>query len=239
MALYTRPELCSVLSIKDGYLTMYITRGKVIVTKKNGIDYIDDKNPLNAFFISKRINKPTSEASKIGAAPPIVETKPPIYYEKEESEAITTHLAKNSFNNRPKSTRKEGDIEESKAIQSDFVELQTEKLRKTNEKLEQEIKKLQLGNSKTQGNFVEIEAIKSLIVLLSESIHTSWETGLENFILKFGAKNQLTRDEVLLMKADINQTSNTAKDNSINMAKKQLRRLQSEAANKRGVGERF
>lgn len=152
----------------------------------------------------------------------------PINYGREESEAISARLGVQAFENRRKSN--EG---------NDFVDLKLEKERRTVEKLEQEIKKLELSNSKTQGNFVEIEAIKSLIVLLSESIHTAWETGMEGFILKFAAKNQLSREEMLVMKKDINETSNAAKDTAIEQAKKQLRRLQSEAANKRGVGERL
>ena len=75
MALYTRQQLCVLLNIKQAYLTMYVSRGKVIIDK-NG--YVDDAKPENALFISARKSNhvlPITPAAK-GSA--ITQHLPPI-----------------------------------------------------------------------------------------------------------------------------------------------------------------
>lgn len=222
--------------VKESYLGTYIGRGQIILTRRKGKEYIDDTKWPNLMFFQKRMGNTAKYAVN-----PIVSEEP-------------TQIVIEHNNNAVESVKpqvKEPDIEEyirPKAIPThsqssqalnNFSSIATRKEQLAIAKMEEELRKLKLGNSKTQGNFVDIEAVKSVIVLLSESINTAWEIGLDNFIMKFSSKNKLSRDEILEMKKDINGTSNVAKEAAINNAKKQIRNLQSESANKRGVGERF
>ena len=121
--------------------------------------------------------------------------------------------------------------------ENDYAALEKEKLKEQVEKLKNENNKLKLGNEKTVGKFVAVELVKGLIVQLSEAIHLAWENELEDYILKFASQNQLTREEITILKMEKNNSVNSSKVKAILHAKAMLRDMQLEAGTKRGVGE--
>lgn len=123
------------------------------------------------------------------------------------------------------------------AKQSGYSNLETEKLKQQIEKLKNENRKLSLSNEKTLGNFIPTEHADILITQLSEAIHMAWENELDDFILKFSAKNQLSRDEITVLKKEKVSSTNISRSRAVKEAKKMLRRYQDEASIKRGVGE--
>ena len=122
-------------------------------------------------------------------------------------------------------------------VDTSFLMLEKEKLRLQVAKLENENKKLTLGNEKTQGNFIPVEFVSMVVLQLSEAIHQAWENELDDFILKFAAKNGLTRQEIIMLRAEKIASSNSSREKAIVQAKKMIRTAQRETSDKRGVGE--
>lgn len=120
---------------------------------------------------------------------------------------------------------------------SEYARLELElKQSQVRQALENE-KKLRIANERHSGNSIPADHVKLLLIQLSESIHLAWENEWDDFVLKIAAKNQMTRDEVSELKQMKIEIVNNSRSKAIQTAKTNLRRLQKETANKRGVGE--
>lgn len=58
MAWFTKQEAASICGIKTNELAVYVERKKIIVeTDNEGKEWIDANNPLNSFFMTKKLEK--------------------------------------------------------------------------------------------------------------------------------------------------------------------------------------
>ncbi len=169
---------------------------------------IDDADLKNRAFIERRIRKLALKGKNPNTGKEITDTEPE-KPEKKESQASVSNP---------------NDMEYQKLV------LQVEKLRNENEKL-------RLANEKTIGSFITIEPIKLLIMRLSETIHAANNNENDDFILKFGAKYGLSREEITEAKKLKWERSNYARGLAITEAKKELKKLQAQVADQRMRGE--
>lgn len=215
MALFYKKDFAAKAGITTSRLSSWWKAGKVIY-EKNGM--INDENPINQKFL---VDEKTRQAKKDGpkelklTRPPRPEEMEPGYIERSRKEAI------------------DQDEDEKET----FVELQRKKLVEQVEKLQNENRKLKLGNEKVVGNFVPIDQVKSIIIQLSEAIHLAWENEMEERDNRLASKYKLERTEITELRTDRNNTINITKERAIRNAKTMLRRLQNETSDKREVGE--
>lgn len=207
MSLLTKREFAAKCGMPTKSLAVYVLNRKVVYTSD---DWINDQVEPNKSFLAKYARKAQAKGK---IALPVYEDSPAT----PEKKIPTT---------------KEAD----QPIIS-YTNLETEKLKQQIEKLKNENRKLALNNEKTLGNFIPTEHAIILITQLSEAIHLAWENELEDFIKKFAAKNQLTREEITHLKKEKINSTNISRERAVKEAKKTLKRFQNETSISRGVGE--
>lgn len=232
MALHTKKEfalLCGIINASGQgdtkKLSTYHSRKKLVYSG----DYVDDSIRINKDFLSEW--KLKTESKPITPARATKELK--LIRPLTASEMISEENPDLSRTEKPNT----GDSSEDETDEA-RAELM-KKLKLTNDKLTEEIKKLKLGNNKTQGNFVDIEAVKGLFVMYSETVDAGWLMAFDNFVIKYASRNQLTREEMLEMKSSLKELSNATKIGAIESTQRTMRRLQTDASNQRGKGERL
>lgn len=215
MALLTRREFGDKCNLPTNTLAIYVTRKKVVVGAN---DLIDTTDPINEKFINKR-----------GL---LLQKKGKLKINQDQSEQITAPNSTNSVQKDSKKPQNQGN-----SGLTWFQEAEKEKALLEIEKKKREIKKLDLGNEKTIGNFIKVEQVKLLILQLSDANNLAWENEYENFIIQCANVLALSREQVMELKKLKIQVSNNARERAITIATTNLRRLQKESIEKRGVGE--
>lgn len=119
----------------------------------------------------------------------------------------------------------------------EYSKLELEKLKQTVEKLKNENRKIKLNNEKTVGIFVPVDHVVLLMVQLSEAVHLAWENEFEDVIVGIAGRYGLSREEITQLKKQKIDSSNISRERAVKEAKKQLRRLQNETSDSKGVGE--
>lgn len=220
MAFLTKKEFAERIAFDTKKLAIYHGLGKVVYTDDGRLnDQIEPNKSFLETYRQKAIAKGLirEEKTLMLIRPPRPEEMEPGYIEKSRKEAEA-----------------EGKEQENKET---FAELQRKKLVEQVEKLQNENRKLKLGNEKVVGNFVPVDQVKLIIIQLSEAIHLAWENETEERDNRLAAKYKLERTEITELRADRNNSINITKERAIKNAKTMLRRLQNETSDKREVGE--
>lgn len=121
--------------------------------------------------------------------------------------------------------------------ENEYANLELIKLKEQVRELQNKNKKLELGNEKVVGNFIQVEQVKQVIIHLSEAIHLAWENEIQERDNRLAARYQLSREQIAEIRADRNGTVNMSKQRAIKEAKRMLRLFQDQTSDKRGVGE--
>lgn len=219
MTLLSKKEFAKDCGMPTKSLAVYVLNKKVKYTDDGNIDI--DIEP-NKSFLAKYSRKAEAKGK----------VKPKLQIVKKEK-VINEKIPKTENKNIKKADEDFDDEIEN----TGYSNLETEKLKQQVEKLKNENRKLSLSNEKTLGNFIPTEHAIILVTQLSEAIHLAWENELEDFILKFAAKNRLTRDEITELKKEKIKSTNLSRERAVKEAIKMLKRFQNEASLKRGVGE--
>lgn len=105
-------------------------------------------------------------------------------------------------------------------------------------KYKEEITLLQEKRKKLNEEIIPREFVVHLIVALAEGSKGAWMRATESLITQFAAANQMTREETVHWRRELTGIINEAIKDGVTEAKKNLRRLASEYAGKKGRGER-
>lgn len=231
MALHTKTQFAVLCGFTDENgkgisrkLSIYKLRNKIVYSG----DYVDDTILINAAFL-----KEMSAKSKLAT---LTKPKKPVLVEKKIIQPLNTKEIKEETEQQETKQKETEQVDE---FDKEFQDMALEKKSLEIKELKQKIKKLELGNNKTQGDYVSIDLVKNLLVLHSECVKNSYENGLQEFIVQFSHKNKLPREDVFQMKAEVINVVNSTMVKSIEETKKALRRMQTDISNKRGVGERL
>lgn len=216
--MYSKKEFAAMCGITTKALSTCKERGKV---KYSG-DHIDDSIEINKEFLLFKQVKNKFKAEQ----PKSLKLIRPLNKMERQDPVINNEASDSGEDENPKANG----VYEKMVLEKKQLEIK---------KLKEEIQKLKLGNNKTQGDFVSIDLVKNLIVLHTESLKVAYEDALQEFIVQFSAKNQLGREDIFLMKSEVNANVNRTVTRSIEDTKKSLRRMQTEISEKRGVGERI
>jgi formylmethanofuran dehydrogenase subunit D len=90
---------------------------------------------------------------------------------------------------------------------------------------------------KKRGELVPVEAIKSLLIVHSESIKTAYVDASEALLLRISQRKQLTTNESVELRKELAQLVNKAIDDAISASKKTLLSVTQDFMRKRGVGQ--
>lgn len=191
-------------------LGIYITRGNVI-RDHNGL--IDDKNPINIVFITKR-----NVLLKKKGKSDIKET---------EKEQITEKIP-------TKSTKK---IDKDSENSNDIYSLTQIKLQRQVEKLESEIRKNNAQFEKLSESTMPREHGSFIVKNYALGIKDVWMTATERFLMQTATSLGLSKEEMLRHKASVSDLLNDAIKAGAAAAEKNMRKLSQEYAGKKGRGE--
>jgi hypothetical protein len=172
-------------------------------------DRIEDTDPDNALFLQRR------EAMGKSSSMPTKDRKQKAPGDKKKSDVSTKRAKKSRSNN-----------------------LVTENLKLKNAKYQEEIGLLRAKKSKLNEELIPREFVVHLVVAQSEGLKTSWMSATETFVSQFAGANQMTREETVHWRKELTGIINEAIKEGVAEAKKNLRRIAREYANKKGQGER-
>ncbi len=104
-------------------------------------------------------------------------------------------------------------------------------------KRQNEIDLQRLEITKKRGELVPVQAVKSLIVLQSQSQRTAYLQASENFLIIISQKKQLSSTELTDLKMEFHKIVNKAIDDAVNTSQATLKGLVVDFQKKRGVGQ--
>lgn len=212
MALHTRKDFIDLCGISSRELSVYIKRGKVVLTG----EYINDTNPSNAAFLQK-FSERKNQVVSINA--PQVE----VYSEKDEP------LPEESFTERSTSS----------APAKQMSQYAIERAMKLSdlEKKKVDIRIAKLKEDKLMGDLIPTELVRTLIMTQSESTKFAFSEGCENLIVLISQKKQLSATEVADIRSKLSALINKCIDNSVSFSVKKLKTIVTEYSQKRDVGD--
>jgi len=160
MAIYSRPEFCKLVGIKQAALSTQISRGKIIVFEEGGKDKIDDSIRENADFIKKQ---QTTNALK--EAKEVVNSDNPVQIPHSEKSK--------KLKNKEEKT------------QMSLFDLNLEKARADIDKKYIDTRLAEMKMEVLMGANIPINHVKSIVSTLSKSILTNYKAFQDQIISEF------------------------------------------------------
>lgn len=210
MALYKPVEFANICGLSRANISTYISRGKIIVTGK----FIDDTIPQNRDFLEKQLLK---NGEKITVKPENTETtnkSDPVIIEKNNSKKNAVGPDHSLYELEKKI--KEADLNK-KHVDTRIQRLKEEKL---------------------LGTLIPAELVKILIAQHFKSVATSFSNAAESLVVAISKKKQLNKIEEADIKGELITILNKAVRDAVDASKKNVRNIQQEYSELRGVGER-
>jgi hypothetical protein len=126
-----------------------------------------------------------------------------------------------------KSTKSEGDYEtlDRRIKKQDLL------------KKEAETRLLNLKEEKIKGEHIPTELVKGIVMQMSQSFVTAFKNSMEDFITNIAKEKGLTVNDISNYRGKLVNVINLASENSVKLAKKNIKSLVDEYSEKRGVGE--
>lgn len=207
MAKYDKKEFSALCGLETKNLAVYIKRKKVNVVA----EMIDDKDPINAKFIEDQ----KARLRKTASPKPVKEPK-------------QVKVAKD----KPENTEDDAEDDENPYAQAVQHKLSLDVAKRQNEI---DLQKIEI--QKKRGELVPVEAIRSLLVVHSESIKTAYVDAAEDLLVRISQRKQLTTVETAELRKELAETVNKAIDDAISASKKTLLGVTQDFMRKRGVGQ--
>lgn len=212
MALFSKNEFATKCGMTSGNLSVYISRGKVVLSG----DMIDDSLDKNVTFINRRVAQGKSTLTE-----KIVTISAP--ENKQLSKKHNPDQVEFPFDNENKGSLSES---ERKLKNLDTI------------KREVEIEKMQFDLAKKRGEVIPSELIKPVFLQHNQSIITEFKNAADETIRTFSKKKELTIEEAAEMKGELISAINAAVKKAIEASVKSIDNIINEFAIKKGVGER-
>lgn len=220
MALLTKTEFSKLCGMASNGLSVYIKRGKVVLTG----DHVDDSLPENREFIRKRQAK-----GKISLDNQDVPVKNP-------SEVVEKKIVTTSFSEDDDIITDEfGDVDTDGMNYQDLESLNKELDAK---KKAEEIQILKIKKDKLHGIVVPTSPVKDLLARLTKSMVVEFSNSIDKIITKIAKRKALNNNEVAEIRAEVIEEINKASDKSIDETKKEVKSIIETFSEKRGKGER-
>lgn len=198
MSKHTKKEFSDLCGIETKALSVYISRGKVVVDG----DQIDDKHQINAAFLAKM-------QSKIKKEKPVAPEKP----QKEKPDPDNPDYS----DTLTQIAKEKGKLE--LLQRQNLIDLQRMEI------------------TKKRGELVPVSAVKSLIVLQSESTKTAYLQACDNLLIIISQKKQMSATELADTRKEFSKIVNKAIDDAVDSSKATLTGLVIDFQKKRGVGQ--
>lgn len=216
MALHTKKQFAELCGLTTGNLSVYKDRQKVVYSG----DYVDDSIEPNLSFLKLRKEKLKSDSKpqKKTHPPPTKPSK--LVVERPKTQAISA----------PKVQDPEGE--------GQIYNLTQKKLETQITKMNMEMDKLRLQNSKFMGEVVPFSLIKPCVMQHNQSIIAQSKNTLDNILRLFKKKRDLSADEEAEIRAHFVHELNDMMKKAAAATVKAVNAIVSEFSEKRNVGER-
>lgn len=234
MALHERADFRKLCGVENSYIKNYIDRGKIIV-RADG--WIDDKEPCNADFLRKQLEKQAAktalgeqEAAKEATKPPKKSTLAPVKGAKNvvvkpsktekqvRSEVINTDQMQNNSKKR------------------DRYDIETELKELGMQKIHNELRMQALKEEKMRGELIPYKLMASLIKANNTSVVTELKNFVDQHINIISIRKTLSAQEVAEIRGDTYKAINDFMDKAVNNTIENLDRISEEYALSKGDG---
>lgn len=228
MALLTKKEFAERCGITIKNLATYVTRHKVIYTKaeRRGDERVNDAIEPNCSFLAYHAGKKYLKPKKEVPPKKLMVTRPPTI-----KEMLPVEMVAPTY-------KDEVEDEELPPGAAEYAGLDAKKVAKQIEKMEKEIEKLTLGNSKAKGQVVPIHLMDSVFLQERQSILMEAKNALQDILSIFGKKRDLTAYERADISAEFTDRLNEMMKRAAAVTEKAIDVIVREFSNKRAVGER-
>jgi hypothetical protein len=215
MALHTKKEFAKMCGLTTGNLSVYEKRGKVVYSG----DYVDDAIEPNGSFLKLRKEKVTGEHVEVQAAAPVVKQ--------------TTKVIK-----APKIHKPEAPNVENEGEKAPVYELTAKKIQTQIAKMDMEMEKMRLQNSKVMGELIPTAMVKPCVLQHNQSILTESKNTIDDIMRIFKKKYSVTPEDEAEMKSQYLVALNDMMKKATTLTVKSINNIVHEFAAKRHVGER-
>lgn len=104
-------------------------------------------------------------------------------------------------------------------------------------KVEEEVTRLQLTNSKLRGEAIPVELVKNVIAQLSKSVISAFKDGADALLTEIAHSKKLSNAEHARLRGVLVDIVNGSTNNAIQIANKDIKKLASDYSVKKGRGE--
>lgn len=213
MPLHTKPDFCTLTGIKPKDLSIYVKRGKVVLSG----DLVDDTIKENIDFIKKRAARMVESVSE-----------------------KTTSVTEDHKNVSPNYSSIKTYIHENRHEAPALGIVELEKIKKVLDidKITEEIEILRKKNEKLAGESIPTDLVKVVFAQHSKSIATSFHVAADNFLMDISKKHDIDRVELAKLRGILIKKINEAIDKSIEDSKKQIYNIVVQYSDKKQQGEK-
>jgi len=224
MALYDKKEFAELCKVNTRYLSVQISRGKVILDKH---DKIDTENSVNKFYVEKIYGRMDLVPKKpFTAAKPAKPIAKVLSDEEDQEDDEDVELTMEDLLADP--NRKNLDYPELERIYK-FLQ---------GKKIEKDIEKNQLEIEKKKGIVVPSELIKPVFLQHNQFIVTEFKNAADEVIRIISKKKSLSVNEQAEIRGELVKTINESINKATLASIKNVTNLITDFSDKRGVGER-
>jgi hypothetical protein len=238
MALKTKKEFADDCGIDSKHISTYAKR-RLIVVREDG--KIDNTNEVNYAFLIQKGFVETKKQQGTGKKPSVKKKSTAAYAKKPPVKKETVPKSEAKEPVKPKVPRKSAEqkrieeetqrrVEELASMDRDKLEADTDKKR-----FDAEIARIKM--EKLQGLLIPTDLVTSVIQLQAESLKKSYHDAAEKLIIIFCQKKKLNNKEMGELRRELNENVNDAIDSGIEESKKGIKRIVTDYAEVRGVGE--
>lgn len=182
MGLLPKKEFAEKCGIQTKVLSVYIKRGKVVVTDSG---MIDDTNLVNQQFIKNQELIPRKKTRVSENAPVVLDEKP------------------------QKAQKRENKNDNDKKLDERF-DLDTEKKRMEIEKLQRESRVAEAQHQKLMGKMLPTDPVKTLFIQTIKAYTVSFRQAAEKIIMEFATINKMNRNDLAQMRGELITAINRA-----------------------------
>lgn len=215
--IYTKSDFAKQCGMKTGNLTVYVSRGKVILNE-NG--EVDDSLEINSDFLAHR----TGKKSVKQAAPPPDKRLRMIRPDPGIPEPPDTEETEDDDMPPPSDDSAQG--------------LYKQKLKADIDKKHREIALLKLREEKLTGEIVPIDQVKTLFAQHSKAGAVVVKNTIDNILTRIAQMAGLNVNQIAELRGVALQEINTGINKSVEETRKRVNVLQMQHSEKREVGER-
>jgi hypothetical protein len=226
MALNKRTEFAEKCNLSPGNLSNYIARGKVILSG----DYIDDSiDPNKSFLLKRQTEEYTGkrDIEPVQELPPKSKKEPSKKKELQIKDPVKVVPPVPNVGESQKFQQKRQlfDVD----LDQKMLDLETSK---------ENLELIKLKKEKIQGVVIPTDQAKIVVIQLSKSFTVAFSNASDDILTQMSKKKGFSAEEVADLRGSFRKIINSAVNEAVDSAKKQIKNIVSEYSERRGVGER-